>query len=308
MSAAPEPVEASEPVERAHEPAETAPLVIGGGEGLIEEDSTGEHEVPAGLVAAFEQQDTAPGSPVEEAPRESWREALEDGASEEERAEALAQSVQDKMTFSDLSGAEIGKRVRPEDPLTPEQVDAIIIRTARLYQKRPEELGAVTIQQIAAREFQLGPQDVEQVIDALGVYQREAKRRGLRGRLKLAAKYSGAVLLAALMVVGVVRGKAHMEQQYETVAVRQYYLIMSMQQRRQAINAYGLKATELPGKAVMEETKQQLVATLKAYDEAANRYNDHAQTFPISAIVWFFELPPAVTTSRDINGLYMMGL
>ncbi len=308
MSAAPEPVEASEPVERAPEPVEVAPLVIGGGEGLVE-DSTGEHEVPAGLVAAFEQPETAPGAPVgaEEAPRESWREALE-GESEEDRAEALAQSVQDKMTFSDLSGAEIGKRVRPEDPLTPEQVDAIIIRTARLYQKRPEELGAVTIQQIAAREFQLGPQDVEQVIDALGVYQREAKRRGLRGRLKLAAKYSGAVLLAALMVVGVVRGKAHMEQQYETVAVRQYYLLMSMQQRRKAINAYGLKATELPGKAVMEETKQQLVATLKAYDEAANRYNDHAQTFPISAIVWFFELPPAVATSRDINGLYMMGL
>jgi hypothetical protein len=24
--------------------------------------------------------------------------------------------------------------------------------------------------------------------------------------------------------------------------------------------------------------------------------------------VWFFELPPAVATSRDINGLYMMGL
>ena len=58
------------------------------------------------------------------------------------------------------------------------QIDAIIQRTARLFQKRPEELGAVSIQQIGAREFQLGPSDIEQVVDALGEYKRAAAQRG----------------------------------------------------------------------------------------------------------------------------------
>jgi hypothetical protein len=304
----PAPLEApAQPQAEASKEVEGAPAPLLIGEGL-DEDSTGEHEVPQALVQAFMQAETSPGAPtpepVEEAqPKESWREALEGPD-----AEAHAHDV---LTFSDLNGPEIGRRPvreRGDEPLTYEQIDAIIQRTARMFQKRPEELSAASIQQVGQREFQLGPADMEQVIEALGIYQREVKERARRARTVRAFKYATGVLLAALVVGGGLRGKSYMERRYRLALNQQYIVFVAMQQRREALVTHGKTPATPIAERELEETRQHLKQVLARYDETAMSYNALAQTAPLSWIVWFFELPDSVITSREINGLYLMDL
>jgi hypothetical protein len=286
-------------------------LVIGEASGL-EEESTGEHEVPAeveGLREAFAQPDTAPGEPqphgeqaaeVALGGQESWRDVL--------NAHDEPASIHDVLSFSDMNGVEIGRRKGSDEPLTEVQIDAIIQRTARLFQKRPEELGAVSIQQIGAREFQLGPSDIEQVVDALGEYKRAAAQRALRGRIKRAFKYGALVLLICGVIGGTMRAEGYMRRQLSTAAEQQYLVFQAMQERREAILAHGMEPETPLGKHAMDETKRTLELRLSRYDATTTAYNELAQSVPMRWVVWGFELPTKLPTSHDFNGLYLMGL